>query len=84
MYVELILDIEHRLKYVQKKFKTKFKTKYGSSIATEVVNRPLSAFRCSKSVMTATYDEKGWRNFFRLRLASDVHYLTIKYDKGED
>jgi len=49
-----------------------FKTRYNVGIAKEVINRPLSPFRYSKSILTANKDRKGWDNFLRLRCASDA------------
>jgi thymidylate synthase ThyX len=49
-----------------------FKIRYGVGIAKEIINRPLSPFRYSKSILTANKDRKGWDNFLRLRCASDA------------
>tara|TARA_R110000851_G_scaffold292317_1_gene446732 strand:- start:5062 stop:5976 length:915 start_codon:yes stop_codon:yes gene_type:complete len=71
-FVRLWTKLEQTVIGELKMMNKHFKDRYQVGIAKEVINRPLSAFRTSKSIMTGMCDEKGWNNFFRLRSASDA------------
>jgi len=79
-FVRLWTKLEQTVINELKSINTYFKDRYQVGIAKEIINRPLSPFRTSKSIMTGVCDEKGWNNFFRLRSSSDaqscIHQLS--------
>jgi len=79
-FVRLWTNLEQTMIDKLNSMNTYFKYMYQVGIAKEVINRPLSPFRTSKSIMTGVCNEKGWDNFFRLRSSSDaqscIHQLS--------
>ena len=49
-----------------------WKERLGKKISKGLMNRPISCFRYTKTVLTGAMDQKGWSNFFRLRCADDA------------
>jgi thymidylate synthase ThyX len=57
---------------MHQKLQAFWKDRLGKTLSKGVMNRPIGAFRYTRTVLTGIYDNKGWRNFERLRRAHDA------------